>query len=700
MGDQTEENKRKQRFLLRNGVNVKVDGSWGPWQQAQYSKLTTKEKPYQTTPLGLLSFTFDKLTGNSTYQEDPPEVKGYDGEIKSDNRSNTRRWVDQQMSNNRTPLGYVTQTVLPTGAVAAAVTYGAPVLYNAVTKGAPFIYNGIRTVASNPATIKPALQTGVQTGLRLGKQLGKELVKGVVGMRAVNMATKATTGKTWGEQVSQSTGVSPEFGEILNPGAALGLKAHNIFRRPLQVGRDLIWLARDYNNVGSGLTNPYVRNAFLDLAKHPSISRRFIETYSRSGDAGLSYSQIEEALPQLKNLQEEFNITPQMNFKNYETVAEQVKSLRNALQSAKNLSNRYTRELELLKDKNKVLYNIAKESPQYQQQIVSDLQNGNITNTEEYIKNLIKQSNTFLRRMNLKSGQDFTEAFSTIRGRSIGKEDFSMDVGNPEVVFDPIWSRGYGNNVAVYSPKEIKLNGPVETWWSQRKPRFQDKSIYIDTEGLHTGNQSNLYPSDIQYNVNKYIKSVGLPKSYNRTASHMIFLSPNEGASIADQFMITPGNPKNIRYTLGYKNGGAIPIGTQEQYNNVVSIYQSLVSKGVPPQAALEIVNQKVAEKGWAGFATGDNKKYFNADDFADHIIDWHGRMYPDSLKAKSFEDYWKGIQITPKYKYNSENPNYKQELLKTRSGVKKRINFYRQQQGLNPLAYIPTPDIENINTT
>lgn len=234
MGNQTEENKRKQRFLLRNGVNVKVDGSWGPWQQAQYNKLTTKEKPYQTTPLGLLSFAFDKLTGNSTYQEDPPEVKGYDGEIKSDDRSDTRRWIDQQMSNNRTPLGYVTQTVLPTGAVAAAVTYGAPVLYNTVTKGAPFIYNGIRTAASNPATIKPALQTGVQAGLRLGKQLGKELVKGVVGMGAVNAATKATTGKTWGEQVSQSTGVSPEFGEILNPGAYAPTYLKNVAKRGVE----------------------------------------------------------------------------------------------------------------------------------------------------------------------------------------------------------------------------------------------------------------------------------------------------------------------------------------------------------------------------------------------------------------------------------------------------------------------------------
>ena len=138
-----------------------------------------------------------------------------------------------------------------------------------------------------------------------------------------------------------------------------------------------------------------------------------------------------------------------------------------------------------------------------------------------------------------------------------------------------------------------------------------------------------------------------------------------------------------------YQKGGFLPIGNQQQYNNVVSIYQSLVSKGIPPQAALEIVNQKVAEKGWTGFATGDNKKYSTANGFADHIIDWHGRMYPDSLKARSFEDYWKGIQITPKYKYNSEDPNYKQKLLKTRPGVKKRINHYRQQQGLPLLTYI-----------
>lgn len=291
MGNQAEENKRKQRFLLRNGVNVKVDGSWGPWQQAQYNKLTTKEKPYQTTPLGLLSFTFDKLTGNSTYQEDPPEVKGYDGEIKSDDRSNTRRWIDQQMSNNRTPLGYVTQTVLPTGAVAAAVTYGTPVLYNTVTKGAPFIYNGIRTAASNPATIKPALQTGVQTGLRLGKQLGKELVKGVVGMGAVNATTKATTGKTWGEQVSQSTGVSPELGEVLNPGAYAPTYLKNVAKRGVETVMRTSSVADPVGQIVGGIKDIII----YDPKRVASIGN-YILTGTRLGNKGYynSFSDIPE----------------------------------------------------------------------------------------------------------------------------------------------------------------------------------------------------------------------------------------------------------------------------------------------------------------------------------------------------------------------------------------------------------------------
>ena len=47
---QIEYNKKRQQFLNMNGYNIKVDGSWGPWQQQQYDKLTTVDNHYHTTP--------------------------------------------------------------------------------------------------------------------------------------------------------------------------------------------------------------------------------------------------------------------------------------------------------------------------------------------------------------------------------------------------------------------------------------------------------------------------------------------------------------------------------------------------------------------------------------------------------------------------------------------------------------------------
>ena len=378
-------------------------------------------------------------------------------------------------------------------------------------------------------------------------------------------------------------------GNYVNAGIGAGLfLLPNIVERPLRAtGRflfnrgkkaynttkDLLWLTKTYNNVGTGLKNPYVRNKFLDLAKSPSTSRSFIEKYTINKEAGLNLSQIKEALPQLENLQEEFGIVPQANFNYWHPVSDQIGEIKNGLQYARNLSTRYNQELEFLKKNNEILYNIAKESPQYQQQIVNDLKNDNIGNIEDYVKNLIKQSNTFLRRMNLKSDQNFTDAFSTIRGRSLGRNEFAMDVGNAEVVFDPIWSRGYGNTVATYTPKELKLEGSVETWWSQRKPNFKDESISIDPKGMHTNSASIINESiTAERNANRYLQSMNIPNSYNRRASHMIFLSPNEGASISDQFTITPGYQKDLKYTLGYKKGGKIDIMSKKQYKIGISI--------------------------------------------------------------------------------------------------------------------------------
>ena len=183
------------------GLKLKLTVHGGPWQQKQYEKLTTKNKHYQTTPLGFLSQLYDRTLGEgTTYQEDPAFVSGYSGEIKQDNRSNARRYLDSQMKDNKTPLGYITQTVLPAAAVSSTIVYGGPALVQ-----------GVKTAVTNPSTVLSALKT-----------FGKETVKGIAGATAVNVASEVTTGKTWGENIAQSTGMNPNLGEFTNPGFISG----------------------------------------------------------------------------------------------------------------------------------------------------------------------------------------------------------------------------------------------------------------------------------------------------------------------------------------------------------------------------------------------------------------------------------------------------------------------------------------------
>lgn len=205
------ENVVKQKFLNLNGVTVKTDGSWGPWQEQQYQRLTTKDKYYQTTPLGLLSYLYDKTLGSGTTYKVDPLSPYYNGEIRADDRSSVRRYLDQQMKNNKTPLGYITQTVLPAAAVSGAIVYGGPGL------------KGIGAAVLNPITRRYAVESLVREG-----------AKGFAGATAVNLASKATTGKTWGEQVAQSTGVSPEFGEFTNVGVYAPTYLRNATKRAVE----------------------------------------------------------------------------------------------------------------------------------------------------------------------------------------------------------------------------------------------------------------------------------------------------------------------------------------------------------------------------------------------------------------------------------------------------------------------------------
>ena len=133
---------------------------------------------------------------------------------------------------------------------------------------------------------------------------------------------------------------------------------------------------------------------------------------------------------------------------------------------------------------------------------------------------------------------------------------------------------------------------------------------------------------------------------------------------------------------------GGGKVAHDARYNHVTQIYQSYINQGVNPQTALELTNQKIAEKGWTGWVSGDNKRYSDVNSFTDHTINQFNKLYPDSLKSNNFNQFFQGIE-GGRTKYNPTPNTYRQHLLQTRPGVKKRINEYRRLQGQSPLSLV-----------
>lgn len=156
-------------------------------------------------------------------------------------------------------------------------------------------------------------------------------------------------------------------------------------------------------------------------------------------------------------------------------------------------------------------------------------------------------------------------------------------------------------------------------------------------------------------------------------------------------YITTGRRPANILPEVtvtGHKHAVGGKVAHDTRYNHATQIYQSYINQGVNPQTALELTNQKIAEKGWTGWVSGDNKRYNNVNSFTDHTIDQFNRLYPDSLKSNNFNQFFQGIE-GGKTKYNPTPGIYRQHLLQTRPGVKKRINEYRALQGQSPLSLV-----------
>lgn len=272
-----EENKRKQDLInMRLGTSLKVDGSWGPYQQQLYDKATLKDKEYPTTVTGLVNHAIDWFTGDTKYRDDQPDAMRQVGDQKTDDSERnidptygfdttgmtpeevqsernkryfhttlgTRARWSVSMNNDTNPLVGLGRTFLPAAEAAATVT-GIPAAWNAgkaavthpqlVTKVVKGVGNTVKNTRIGE-TVTNAVNKGVRlakywkhnpskmlTGVgKLTARTARDFGLGMTGGAGVNFASKLTTGNDWGHLVELGIGVSPELGEWTNPGYLIG----------------------------------------------------------------------------------------------------------------------------------------------------------------------------------------------------------------------------------------------------------------------------------------------------------------------------------------------------------------------------------------------------------------------------------------------------------------------------------------------
>lgn len=70
------ENVRRQQFLNKNGVGVEINGSWGPWQEAQYEKVKAEVKGNKLQCYLGLMILLISFVGTFLCISEPRETKG------------------------------------------------------------------------------------------------------------------------------------------------------------------------------------------------------------------------------------------------------------------------------------------------------------------------------------------------------------------------------------------------------------------------------------------------------------------------------------------------------------------------------------------------------------------------------------------------------------------------------------------------
>lgn len=254
------------------------------------------------------------------------------------------------------------------------------------------------------------------------------------------------------------------------------------------------------------------------------------------------------------------------------TFSANLKGLKENLQIGTEIASDYSSRMNTLEN-NPILYGIAKESPQYLDRIYDDYIEGRISNIEDYVRNLISEQNTFIRRMrNRRVGRNLTERdFLNITSSAdpgVHKDsswDFPENYGYLNVGNQNVAAQHYGPIIGLYTPKQLNLSGDVSTWWNQRRPNLPE-GVYT-LKGMHQGqwrNWGDKFDRSIllEKDVNAYLGDLGVPDMYRTNQGHIVFAAP-KGTSIADKFDVRLISEEELEalnrpLTLGYKYGGML----------------------------------------------------------------------------------------------------------------------------------------------
>lgn len=260
----------------------------------------------------------------------------------------------------------------------------------------------------------------------------------------------------------------------------------------------------------------------------------------KSINPGSTEMQIKNAFEQARNIQ------------HYVDFAERYGKYRG------NLYNKYYAELS----KDAVWKSILDESPQYMDDIVQFIKSGG-TDKEQFVKDLIKKSNSYRRQM----PQNFNEdQWLTLNGKSNSRRNVgSIDVEGANRSGD------YGKYSGWFEGQPT-ITGPIETWWSQRIP--QGVSRY---RGMHSidnippkfYNMLNKEDAELQ-GISAFFNgydSTGAPGAYISQPWHQVFVGPIGSRLPNFKVTLSQEQPEWFQYGRGYKTGGKLISKHRRQQN-------------------------------------------------------------------------------------------------------------------------------------